>query len=126
MAIDYTSIAAGALAALQNAGRAMTLIVPGTATYDPATNTATATPASHACTGVLLPPGSMQGSGFTFAQDVLQRAQALAYIAASGLSATPAPACRLTVGADTWTVIGSDTLTPAGVPVLHALALVRG
>jgi hypothetical protein len=67
----------------------------------------------------------MKGSGFTFVPDVLVRAQALAYIAAAGLAATPAPGCTLTIGATVWQIIGSDTLAPAGVAVLHAVALVR-
>lgn len=126
MGINYTAIATGALQALRDAGQAMSLTVPGAAVYDATTGSATATPADHACTGVLLPPAAMKGSGFTFAADVIERAQALAYIAASGLATTPAPACRLTVGTDLWAVIGADTLSPAGVPVLHAVALVRG
>lgn len=125
MSIDYTAIAEGALQALTDAGSAMVLTVPGVATYNPATATTTATPADHACTGVLLPPGSMVGSGFTFGPDVLVRAQALAFVAASGLAATPAPACTLTIGGTAWRVIGTDTLAPAGTAVLHALALVR-
>lgn len=125
MSIDYTAIAQGALQALADAGRGMTLTVPGASTYDPATATTTATPVDHACTGVLLPPGAMVGSGFTFGPDVLVRAQGLAFIGASGLAATPAPGCKLTIGTETWRVIGSDTLAPAGVAVLHAAALVR-
>lgn len=125
MAIDYTEIAAGALESLQEAGAAATLTVPGTGTYDPATATVTATPSELGCTAVLLPPGAMNGSGFTFGPDVLVRAQALAFVAASGLAATPAPGCKLTIGSTVWQVIGSDTLAPAGVAVLHALALVK-
>lgn len=125
MAIDYTTIADGALQALADAGSAMTLTVHGSPTYDPVTAAATSTPSVLGCTGVLLPPGSMKGDGFTFGPDVLVRAQALAYVAAAGLTATPAPGCTLTIGAAAWRVIGSDTLAPAGVAVLHALALVR-
>jgi hypothetical protein len=125
MAIDYTSIAEGALQALADAGQAMTLTVPGASTYDPATATTTAESTPYVCTGVLLPPSAMKGSGFTFVPDVLVRAQALAYIAAAGLAATPAPGCTLTIGATVWQIIGSDTLAPAGVAVLHAVALVR-
>lgn len=125
MAIDYSEIAAGALESLQEAGAAMLLTVPGASAYDPATAAATSTPADYSCTGVLLPPGAMTGSGFTFGPDVLVRAQALAFVAASGLAATPAPGCTLTIGAAPWRVIGSDTLAPAGTAVLHALALVK-
>lgn len=124
--IDYAAIAEGALQALADAGSAMVLTVPGAAAYDPTTAATTATPADHACTGVLLPPSSMKGSGFTFGPDVLVRAQALAFVAASGLAATPVPGCMLTINSTLWRVIGSDTLAPAGTAVLHALALVRG
>lgn len=126
MAIDYTSIAEGALQALADAGQAMTLTVPGASTYDPATATTTAASSPYACTGILLPPGAMNGSGFTFGPDVLVRAQGLAFVAASGLAATPAPGCTLTIGTAPWQIIGTDTLSPAGTAVLHALALVRG
>lgn len=125
MSIDYTAIAEGSLQALADAGSAMVLTVPGAASYDPVTAATTATPADHACTGVLLPPSSIKGGGFTFGPDVLVRAQALAFVAASGLDATPTPGCTLTVNSTLWRVIGSDTLAPAGTAVLHALALVR-
>ena len=69
---------------------------------------------------------AMNGSGFTFGPDVLVRAQGLAFVAASGLAATPAPGCTLTIGTAPWQIIGTDTLSPAGTAVLHALALVRG
>ena len=126
MAIDYTEIAAGALQALTEAGAAATLTTPGASTYDPATGTVSATPADFSCTAVLLPPGAMKGTGLVFAQDVTHRAQAWALLAASGLSATPTPGCKLLFAGTTCTVIGADTLRPAGVPVLHGLALVIG
>lgn len=125
MAIDYAAIAAGALQALADAGASATLTTPGAATYDPATATASATPASYTVSAVILPPGAMKGSGMTFAGDVLVRAEAVAYIGAAGLAARITPGCVLTIGADRWAVIGSDTLSPAGTPVLHGVALVK-
>ena len=125
MAIDYASIAEGALQALADAGQSMTLSFPGAATYNPETATSTVAATTYACTGVLLPPSAMNGSGFTFGPDVLVRAQGLAFIAAAGLGVTPAPGCTLSIGAASWQAIGSDTLSPAGTAVLHALALVR-
>lgn len=124
--IDYASIAAGALSALTDAGQTMTLYVPGEATYSPTTGTASTSPAAHACTGVLLPIGAIKGSDYTFSPDLLVRARAVAYIGASGLSATPSPGCSLLVGGETWEVLGTDTINPAGVPVLHVCALGRG
>lgn len=121
--IDYSAIAQSALAALRNAGSAMTLSIPGPATYDPATGTASATPADLPCTGVLLPPGSLTGAGFTFAADVLVRASGLVLLGAYSLAGTPRPGCSLTIGAQTWEVLGVDSLKPAGVPVLYALAV---
>ncbi len=126
MAIDYTAIAADVLQALADAGASGTLTTPGAATYDAATGTATATPTDYACTAVLLPPGAMKGTGLVFAQDVTQRAQAWALVAASGLSATPTPGCTLLFASARYTVIGADTLRPAGAAVLHGLALVIG
>lgn len=126
MAIDYSAIAAGALQALADAGSSMTLTVPGAATYDPATAAAATTTVDYSCTGVMLPPGAMNGSGFTFGPDLLARAAALAFVGASGLAVRPAPGCTLAVGAEIWRVIGTDTLAPAGVPVLHALLLAGG
>lgn len=123
MALDYSTIAAGALQALVEAGTAMTLNVPGAATYDPATAAAASASTAYACTGVKLPPGAMDGSGFTFGPDLLARAAALAFVGASGLAVRPAPGCTLAIGAEIWRVIGTDTLAPAGVPVLHALLL---
>jgi hypothetical protein len=123
--IDYAAIAANALAALQDAGQAMTLNVGAAASYNAATGVATASRADHACTGVLLPVGVMRGSGYHFMPDVLVRAEALAYIAAQDLAVLPSPGSKLTVQGQAWTVIGVDTLSPAGTPVLHALALTK-
>lgn len=125
MAIDYAAIAADTLQALTEAGAAATLTTPGAATYDPTTATASATPASYTVSAVILPPGAMKGGGMTFAGDVLVRAEAMAYIGAAGLAARITPGCVLTIGTDRWAVIGADTLSPAGVAVLHGAALVR-
>jgi len=124
MAVDYAEIAAGALESLAEFGMAMTLTTPGVGTYNAATATVSATPASNAAIGVILPPGSMNGSGFYFEPDVLVRASALIYLAANGIPA-PKPGARIVAGSDTWGVIGSDTLAPAGVPVLYACAVVK-
>jgi len=127
MAVDYTAIAADTLQALAEAGAAATLTTPGAATYDPATGTASATPTDYSAFAVLLPAGSMKGAGLVFAQDVTQRAQAWALVAASGLAATPTPGCILTIAGTRYTVIGADTLRPNGsTAVLHGLALVIG
>ena len=126
MAIDYVEIAAGALQALLDAGAAATLTTPGAATYEPTTGSASATPTDFSAVAVLLPPGSMKGAGLTFAPDVTQRAQAWALVAAAGLAATPAPGCILTLAGVRYSVIGADALKPAGVAVLHGLALVVG
>ncbi len=121
MAIDYTTIAASALAAIQSAGRSMTLGVPGAPAYSPTTAAVTASTATHAAVGVKLPVGSLKGSGFVFSEDLLVRAQAFVLLAASGLSAQPKPGHTVTIGSEVWKVIGTDTLSPAGTPVLHAL-----
>jgi hypothetical protein len=126
MAIDYTEIAAGALESLEEAGAAATLTVPGSGTYDPATGGATYSPASSSAVAVLLPPGAMKGTGMVFSTDVTARAQAWMLMAASGLAATPVPGCTVLFGGTTYSVIGADTLKPAGVAVLHGLALVVG
>lgn len=126
MAIDYAEIAAGALESLREAGASATLTVPGAASYDPAAGAATYTPASATAVAVLLPPGSMKGTGMVFSTDVTARAQAWMLMAASGLAATPVPGCTVLFAGTTYTVIGADTLKPAGVAVLHGLALVVG
>lgn len=126
MSIDYTEIAAGALESLQEAGAAATLSVPGSGTYDPATGGATYSPASSSAVAVLLPPGAMKGTGMVFSTDVTARAQAWMLMAASGLAATPVPGCTVLFGGTTYSVIGADSLKPAGVAVLHGLALVVG
>lgn len=126
MAIDYTEIAAGALESLEEAGAAATLTVPGSGTYDPATGGATYSPASSSAVAVLLPPGAMKGTGMVFSTDVTARAQAWMLMAASGLAATPVPGCAVLFGGTTYSVIGADSLKPAGVAVLHGLALVVG
>ena len=126
MAIDYTEIAAGALESLEEAGAAATLTVPGSGTYDPATGGATYSSASSSAVAVLLPPGAMKGTGMVFSTDVTARAQAWMLMAASGLAATPGPGCTVLFGGTTYSVIGADSLKPAGVAVLHGLALVVG
>lgn len=126
MAIDYAEIAAGALESLQEAGAAATLTVPGAGTYDPATGGASYSPTSFGAVAALLPPGAMKGTGMVFSTDVTTRAQAWMLMAASGLAATPAPGCTVLFAGTTYTVIGADTLKPAGVAVLHGLALVVG
>ena len=123
--MDYAEIAQGALESLQDAGQSMSLSVPGAGTYSPTTATVTSMPTSYACTGVLLPAGKMVGRGFRFAADVLVQAQALVLLAATGLAARPVPGCTLTIQGEAWRVLGTDTLSPAGVPVLHALAVAR-
>lgn len=126
MSIDYAEIAAGALESLTEAGAAITLTLPGAATYDPATGIATSTPIIYGATGVILPPGAMRGTGLTFPADVVARAHAWVLMAASGLSATPTPGCKVLISGVTYTVIGADTLAPAGVAVLHGMAVVVG
>lgn len=123
MTTDYAEIAAGALESLSDAGCAMTLTVPGIATYNAATGSVTAAQTSYPCTGVKLPPSAMRGAGVTFSHDVVAQAEALVFLAASGLAVVPRPGATLAIGAESWRVIGTDTLAPAGVPVLHALAL---
>ena len=124
MAVDYADIASGALESITEFGMAMTLTTPGSGSYNAATATFTASPVSNDAMGVVLPPGAMRGSGFYFEPDVLVRASALIYLAANGLPA-PKPGAKIVAGPDTWTVIGSDTLAPAGVPVLYAAAVVK-
>lgn len=125
MAIDYGAIAASAAAAIADAGQQIAISVPGAGTYSPTTGAVTSTPAAGSAFGVVLPPGSMIGSGFTFGPDVLVRAEALIYLAADTFAATPKPGATVTEAAGrAWRVIGADTLAPAGLPVLHALAVV--
>jgi hypothetical protein len=123
--MDYAEIAQGALESLQDAGQAMVLSVPGAGTYSPSSATVASTPSTYPCTGVLLPAGQMAGRGFSFAADVLVQAQALVFLAATGLAVRPVPGCTLTIQGEAWRVLGADTLSPAGVPVLHALAVSR-
>ena len=128
MSIDYTAISEGASAAILDAGGPVVLSVPTMGAYDPATGTVAITPVDYPATGVVLPPGAMTGSGFKFAPDVIVRAQALIYLSPS-VAVTPAPGCKVTIpsgpNVGAWQVIASDTLAPAGVPVLHAVAVVR-
>lgn len=125
MSIDYAAIAASAAAAITDAGQLITISAPGAGSYSPSTGAVTSTPATGSAAGVVLPPGAMNGSGFTFGPDVLVRAQALIYLAADTFAATPKPGATVTEAAGkAWRVIGADTLAPAGVPVLHALAVV--
>lgn len=127
--IDYAEIAAGALESLQEAGAVLSLSVSAPSVYDPSTAGVTAAPTSYSVAGVVLPAGAINGSGFQFAADVMVAASQLVLLAAPGLSVVPAPGNVLTVPsgplAGAWRVIGSDTLAPAGVPVLHGLAVVR-
>lgn len=126
MAIDYAEIASGALESLQEAGATATLTVPGAGTYNPATGAAAYSPATFGAVAALLPVGSMKGTGMMFSADVTARAQAWMLMAASGLATTPAPGCTVQFSGVTYSVIGADTLKPAGVAVLHGLALVIG
>lgn len=125
MSIDYSEIAAGAHDAIVNAGMDMTLRVPAAATYSAATGTATASTTDYSASGVILPPGSLRGDGATFGPDVLVKAEAIIYLSAYGLSATPRPGALVIVGANSWRVIAADGLAPAGSAVLHVLAVVR-
>lgn len=125
MAIDYAAIAVSAAAAIADAGQQITISAPGAAAYNPSTGAVTSVPANGSATGVVLPPGSMNGSGFEFGPDVLVRAQALVLLAADSFAATPKPGATITeASGKAWRVIGADTLAPAGLPVLHALAVV--
>ena len=125
MAIDYQAIAHDAAAAVANAGMAMTITAPGVPAYDPAAGGVTSTPATSPCTGVLLPVGDMRGTGFQFSADLLVQAKAIVYLSTEALTLTPAAGCTLAIGAAVWRVLGVDTLAPAGVPVLHALAVTQ-
>lgn len=128
MSIDYGAIADSAHAALLDAGGPVVLSVPVLGAYNPATGTVAITPVEHQATGVVLPPGAMTGSGFKFSPDVIVQAQALIYLSPN-VAVTPCPGATVTVpsgpNAGAWKVIASDTLAPAGVPVLHAVAVVR-
>jgi hypothetical protein len=131
MSIDYASIADGALSAIADAGGPLTLTIASAAAYDPSTGTATSTPVAYGVTGVLLPFGGMDRRimGFNFGTDIAVQADHLVLLAAKGLAVQPKPGSTITVPsgphAGVWRILASDTLAPAGVPVLHGLAVAR-
>lgn len=119
-AFDYARTAATAQRLLERRGRAVTLTRKTTGAYDPATGAPGAgMTATHAGTAVLLEYAQRDIDG-THIRVGDQRA----YIAPD-LAVTPQTGDTLTVGGDTWSVIASRPLAPAGVIVLHDVQVRR-
>lgn len=113
----YTRSQATALRLLRKYGQYMTLTAKTTGAYDPATGTAAVTDAGQTVTGAIFDyPAKMQDGTLIKAGDKQ------VYLAASGLTVTPAPGMTLTdVDANVYTVITNQALNPAGTAVIHTL-----
>lgn len=119
-AFDYSKPAATAQRLLERFGRAVTLTRKTPGAYDPATGAPGAgTTATHAGTAALFDYQQKDIDG-THIRVGDQRA----YIAPD-LAVTPQTGDTLTVGGDTWSVIASRPLAPAGVIVLHDVQVRR-
>lgn len=119
MAIDYEEIAADALEAIEEAGQAVMLNIPGTGGgYVPGVGVVPANPATtHEGIGVPLGYKSKDIDG-TLIKQGDQRC-----LVAPQIAAAPKPGHTLTASGTTYNVVAVERVAPAGVPVLYKLQL---
>lgn len=123
MAIDYDEIADGALEAIEEAGQAVTLNIPGSGGgYVPGVGVVPANPATTAQgIGVLLDYTQREIDG-TVIQHGDQKLLLAPQIAATPSTAHAVTAMHLGVS-KTFTVKSVGAVAPAGVPALYILQL---
>lgn len=123
MAIDYDEIAADALAAIEEAGQAVTLNIPGTGGgYTPGVGVMPANPATTAeGIGVLLDYTQREIDG-TVIQHGDQKLLLAPQIAVTPSTAHTVTAMHLGVS-KTFTVKNVGAVAPAGVPALYIVQL---
>lgn len=123
MAIDYDEIAADALVAIEEAGQAVTLNIPGTGGgYVPGVGVVQVNPSTTADgIGVLLDYTQREIDG----TNILHGDQKL--LLAPQIAVTPSTAHTVTAmhlgQSKTFTVVNVGAVAPAGVPVLYILQL---
>lgn len=118
---DYAKTAAGALKAVARAGRAAVLRQVAAGEYDPATGVSAGATTDHACQVVTFDYSAQSAGMGTEPDSLIQVGDKQIYMAASGLSVTPAPGNIVVVGADSWRIIHVKAVNPAGIPILYEL-----
>lgn len=109
----YSDLAATAVELLAEFGAPVTLVRVTPGAYDPETGTSTQTTTSHAGTGVKLDYQQDEIDG-----TLIRRGDQRVYMAPD-LAVTPRTGDTLTIGGESWQVIESRPLAPAGAVVLH-------
>ena len=129
MAFDYSRSVATALRLITRYGQAMTLTKTTAGTYSTATGGSADSPTDYTCVGALLPISEAAKFGLdrTLVDGMVGHELAQVYLAASGLTVTPAPSDKLTdASSNVWKVLSVTTLNPAGTAVFHQLVVARG
>ena len=113
-AIDYTSIAANALSAIQDAGAAVVVTRTTEGALDPATGTtAAATVTTATGYGVQTQYNARDIDG-----TIIKRGDMRLLIASSGLTIEPDVGDTATIDSVVWNVVNVESVSPAGTPVL--------
>lgn len=113
MSFNYPKTAATAKRLLDRFGQPVMLTRTTPGTYAPATGTATDTTATHTGIGAKLDYAQRDIDG-----TLIKVGDCRVYIAPD-LTVTPQTGDKITIGSETWNVITSRPLEPAGVVVLH-------
>jgi hypothetical protein len=116
---DYAKARATAERLLGRFGQAMTLVVPGAATGDP-WNPTLGAPVSHACKGVVL-----DYSVHDRKNTLILAGDRQVYLSTEGLTATPDPAHKLTIGGETLAIVEVKPLNPGGTTILYEIQVRR-
>lgn len=123
--IDYPEIAAGAHAAILDAGGPVTLIQPGASEYVPGNGMVQQPDVEYPCAGAVFDFGLHQsGSAFT-AGSLIEAGDKQLYLSPEGVPANIGPGNRVQAFGENFVIVSVKVTAPAGVPVLYECQLRR-
>lgn len=124
---DYTEDAKAALASIKEAGKEY-VISRSSPVFDDISGTPTgATEASGKIAAIILPryKGQVFDALDSSMKEALVRGKLKTCLAAAqGAPFEPAALDEITIGSETWQVIGCSTLGPDGLPILYTIGIV--
>lgn len=118
----YTDMRATAGRLLTSFGQSMTLTKRASGSYSPSTGTSSVTTTTYTVKGAVFD----YKSSFSTGPLLIQAGDRRAMIAAEGLSVSPEPLDRLTIGSVVWSIVAVSKTEPGGTAVVYECQIRRG